>query len=65
MSADSYHHQVEKAMKELKYVYDFQGWVSALNRHGCAVNLNVQDCYKFPKGVSQGKCSADKPLLQT
>ena len=63
MSADAYHHQVEKSLKEMKNVYDFQDWISALNIQGCAIELNHEDCCNFPEGVSQGKCAADKPYI--
>ena len=49
-SADTYHHLVEKAMKEMSHVYVFPDWISALNQHGPAVNLNFADIYIiFPR----------------
>ena len=63
MSADTYQHLVEKAMKEMSHVYDFPDWISALNQHGRAVNLNFADIYNFRKGLSSGKRAANKSKI--
>ena len=47
----------------MKNVYDFQDWISALNKQGCAIKLNHEECYNFPKGVNQGKYATDKPYI--
>ena len=55
MSADSYHHMVEKAMKDLDNVYDFEDWLSALNKNGQSIVLEGKDCWAVKKGLSAGK----------
>ena len=62
MSAYSYHHLVEKAMKEKEKVYDFQEFVKCLNGDGKAVIMNHVDFLDVPRGVSQqSKFTAGKP----
>ena len=64
MSADSYHHLVEKAMKAKEKVYDFLEFVECLNVDGKAVIMNHDDFLDVPRGVSQqSKFTAGKPLL--
>lgn len=55
MSADSYRHMVEKAMKDLNNVYDFEDWLSALNENGHSIVLEGEDCWAVKKGLSTGK----------
>ena len=55
MSADSYHHMVEKLMNDMGSVFDFDEWIKALNQHGRAVILQGEDCLKVKRGLSQGK----------
>ena len=63
MSADSYHHLVEKATNEKKNVYDFQEYVDILNVHGQAI-MRFEDIINFPRGVSgQSQFTRNKPLM--
>ena len=55
MSADSYHHMVEKATKDMGNVFDFDDWLEALNRNGQAIVLEAEDCQLIKKGLSSGK----------
>ena len=49
MSADSYHHSVEKSMKEMKNVYDYGDFVKALEMQGQAMQLNHENFYNNSK----------------
>ena len=64
MPAGIYHQMVEKSLKELKKVYDFENWKMALNHHGRALVLAGKDCIKFPRGLSQRKHITDRPTIE-
>ena len=49
MSADSYHHLVEKAMLEMKKVEDWRDFVTCLNQHGVALEISSTDFYATPR----------------
>ena len=55
MSADSFHHKVELAMRQKKRVEDFQDFVDIVNNCGRALVMGFDDFLEFPKGVSQAK----------
>ena len=64
MSADSYHRLVEKGMKSVKNVYDFDDWLGVFDIDGKSVVLNSADFIAYPRGVSEkSKFTQDKPLL--
>ena len=62
MSADSFHHKVEKEMKRVKNVYDFDDFSKVIGNCGNAINMHHSDFMIFENGVSQGKFTS-KPLL--
>ena len=41
MSADSFHHQVEKEMKQVKNVYDFDDFSKVIGICGNAINTHL------------------------
>ena len=53
MSADSYHHLVEKGMNAKKNVYDFQDFVNVLNVDGKSIVIESSDFFDFPRGVGE------------
>ena len=63
MSADSFHHSVEKEFRKRKNIYDFQDFVDVINTNGEAVIMKHGDCKLFTKDVSEAKYTC-KPLLQ-
>ena len=66
MSADSYHHLVEKEMSVKRNVYDFEDFLSVLNVHGFAIEMRHNDFINVPRGVSdQSKFTAQKPLMDS
>ena len=64
MSADSFHHKVELAMRQKKRVEDFQDFVDIVNNCGRALVMSFDDFFEFPKGVSQAKYAQNKPKLE-
>ena len=63
MSADTYHHLVEKAMCEVKNVYDYRDFVSCLEKSGVALELNSLNFFEIPRGLSGSKRTRNKPKL--
>ena len=63
MSADTYHHLVEKAMCEVKNVYDYRDFVSFLEKSGVALELNSLIFFEIPRGLSESKRTRNKPKL--
>ena len=64
MSADSYHHLVEKEMNTAKNVYDYRDFINVLEVHGKAILMKSADFIDFPRGVSEhSKFTKDKPML--
>ena len=62
MAADSFHHQVEEAIKQQKYLYNFNDFVSAV-KGKVDVMLQV-DFFDYTKELSYGKKDGIKyPLL--
>ena len=64
MSADSFHHKVEQAMKQKKRVEDFQDFVNVVEKCGKSLQMKCNDFYNYPKGVSQAKYASKKPKLE-
>ena len=62
MSADSFHHQVEKGMNDKKMVFDENDFISIINNTGTAVQMEPNDFIQYENGLSQGKYT-NKPLL--
>ena len=55
MSADSFHHQVEKAMRAQKNVYDDQDFKACIDKSGVAAPMRASDFILYENGVSQGR----------
>ena len=65
MSADFFHHLVEKEAKKMYNLYDFQDFLKCISNVGRAVNMNPEDFHKWEKQLSKGKNSkATRPLLE-
>ena len=62
MSADSYHHLIEKAMKEMKNIYDGD-FVAALSKNGVGLIMDSSDFMNIPKGHSKSKFTGGCPKL--
>ena len=66
MSADSFHHVVEKGIKQAKRVEDFSDFsdfIIIINEHGEAHDMEFFDFFDIPKGVSHGKDASKNPIL--
>ena len=63
MSADSFHHQIEKAMRMQKNVYDFDDFEKIIQSKGNVLPMTEGDFRDWENGVSQGQFAAEKPLL--
>ena len=63
MSADSFHARVEKEIKTLKNLFDFNDFLSALDTAGKSVLMDSNDIIDYPRGVSQGSFAKEKLKL--
>ena len=64
MSADSFHHQIEKEVKQMKNVYDSPDFFeSVASRKGLSVTLNEGDFLQRENRVSLSKVTEGKPVL--
>ena len=63
MSADSFHSQIEKGIKEKKKLQDFLDLVDVVNEKGEALVLKFDDFYQVKKQLSTAKFTADEPYL--
>ena len=63
MSADSFHARVEKEIKTLKNLFDFNDFVSVLDNAGKSVVMDLNDIIDYPRGVSQGSFAKEKQTL--
>ena len=64
MAADSFHHQVEEAIKQRKYLYNFDDFVSAVKSKGKVDVMLPVDFFNYTKELSYGKKGGIKyPLL--
>ena len=64
MSADSFHHLVEKEICKMKFLYDFDDFVSCVSNKEETLILGYSDILLFENCVSQGKFT-NKPLLES
>ena len=55
MAADSFHHQVEEAIKQRKYLYNFDDFVSAVKSKGKVDVMLPVDFFDYTKELSKGK----------
>ena len=62
MSADSFHHQIEKGMRAAKSVYDRDDFTNIVSASGIPVNMIANDFINYENGVSQGAYT-NKPVL--
>ena len=63
MSADSYHHQVDQAMKSKKCLYNFQDFEDCLLVCGIPVVMTDADVYDYKNNHGTGK-DTNYPLLK-
>ena len=63
MSADSFHHQIEKEMSSKKNFYDFDDFGKIIESKCCKLPMTERDFYNWENGLSQGKFALSKPLL--
>ena len=64
MSADNFHHQVERRMRQKKNVEDFQDFVDVVSSCGQSLVMKYYHFFDFPKGVSQANYIREKPKLE-
>ena len=64
MSADNFHHQVERCMRQKKTVEDFQDLVDVVSTCGQSLVIKCNDFSDFPKGISQDNYTREKPKLE-
>ena len=55
MSADSFHHQVEEAMRQKKNLYDFADFSQCVSKSGIVIEMTVDDFFDFRNNLSSGK----------
>ena len=65
MAADSFHHQVEEAIKKRKFLYNFSDFVSAVQSKGKVDVMFPTDFKMYTKELSYGKTGVNYPLLAT
>ena len=64
MSAGSFHHKVELAIKRSKKLEDFQDLVQAVQKVGTPLVMQPTDSMDWPKSYGRSKaCKAERPLL--
>ena len=64
VSANSFHHLVEKEMRKMKCSYDFDDFISCVSNKGKALILDYPNILLFKNGANQGKFT-NKPLLES
>ena len=65
MSADSFHHQVEREALKMKNLYDFADFVQCISKVGKAVEMEAVDFQQWKKQLSESKVSKEtRPLLE-
>lgn len=57
MSADNFHRSVERAMKKMDKVYDFEDFVCCVGSHGDTISMKANDFFLWENGLSQSKIS--------
>ena len=65
MAADSFHHQVEEAIKKRKFLYNFSDFVSAVQSKGKVDVMLPTDFKMYTKELSYGKKGVNYPSLAT
>ena len=66
MSADSFHHRVEKQSKIMKNLYDYDDYVECIRRVGNAILMEPADFRDWSKDISYGKVSKEtRTILQS
>ena len=55
MAADSFHHQVEKGIRNRRYLYDFKDYIQVVNLCGNAIKMSDEDFCDFRNYKSNGK----------
>ena len=63
MSADSYHSQVERAMREKKHRYDFRDFVECVSKYGMPLEMTAGGFYDLKNQLSTAK-DTNYPLLK-
>lgn len=64
MSADSFHHLVEKGIKKKRKLENFEDFVKIVEDEGKALEMKYDDFILIPRGVSQGNYAKNKPRLE-
>ena len=62
MAADSFHHLIESEMQSRKFLYDFQDFVSVIEKKGNEICIEVKDFTDYLSKKSDGKFT-NHPLL--
>ena len=55
MAADSFHKNVEDAMRHKKKLYDFNDFVECIDKHGTAIQMEPVEFKQFGNELSRGK----------
>ena len=55
MAADSFHKNVDEAMRHMKKLYNFDDFVEAINTHGTAIEMGAVEFQQFGNQLSKGK----------
>ena len=64
MSADNFHRSVEKEMKEMEKVFNFEDFIQCVGNVGSVHVMTPTDFHSFKDGLSQGAASKrSRPLL--
>ena len=63
MSSDTFHHQNEKSMRDVKSVYEFPDLEKIVHKKRIAICLTESDFYQHENGKSQAKHAEKKPHL--
>ena len=64
MSADSFHHRVEKAAKRMKNIYNYDDYVTLMESVGTPIQMRIVDFLHWENHLSQGKASVNsRPYL--
>lgn len=64
MSADSFHAEIEKALRSTKNVYDFPDFERVINMKGTAITMGPSDFSLWENGASSAKFT-NKPIINT
>ena len=64
VSADSFHHVIEQAMRKKQGIEDFQDFVDLVDFSGKALVMEHDDFLQITRDVSQAKYASKKPKLE-